>query len=79
MTAEKLSSLRARINVDIVTILIIDEVSYLGPGMLAQVDLLISQIIESKTGDPFGGLFVILMGDFLAQVDFLISQIIESD
>ena len=45
------------------SILLIDEVSVMTPVLLSLVDIVLTQVFGGKSGRPFGGKHVILVGD----------------
>ena len=62
---EKVTELRRLLAPDTLAMVIIDEISFIGPEMLAIVQRRLNEIIQND--DPnckFGGLAVVLMGDF---------------
>ncbi len=58
----KLLSIQERAQHLKLALLIIDEISFVGPEMFAQVDRRLRQIMQNN--EPFGGLAVIITGDF---------------
>ena len=44
--------------------ILIDEMSFIGPKMLTQIDALLCQAFPSKCTIPFGGFSIIILGDF---------------
>ena len=63
MTTEQMNRLRNRIDTSTLICMIIDEISYVSPNLLAQVDNRLRQLMACPEM-PFGGIAIILMGDF---------------
>lgn len=63
MTTDQLNRLRRRLDISTLALLVIDEISYISPLLLGQIDNRLRQLM-SLPEIPFGGLSVILMGDF---------------
>lgn len=61
-TASTLSILKERAKVDTIALLVIDEISNVGPRLFAHVNTRMQHIMEND--DAFGDLAVIAMGDF---------------
>jgi hypothetical protein len=58
-----LNALQARFKSEKLIMIVIDEISYISPEMLAQIDNRLRQLM-GKPETPFGGIAVLLMGDF---------------
>lgn len=63
LTTDQLNRLKHQMNAESMSLVIIDEISYLSPEMLAQIDNRLRQIM-SKPEEEFGGLSLAAMGDF---------------
>lgn len=63
MNIDQLNRLRHQINISSLALVIIDELSYLSPELLAQVDNRLRQLM-SNPETPYGGVSIITMGDF---------------
>ena len=63
LTTDQLNRLKHQMNTDKLTLVIIDEISYVMPEMLAQIDNRLRQIMSSPE-KSFGGLSIAAMGDF---------------
>lgn len=63
LCADLLNALHSRIKSEKLIIIVIDEISYISPEILAQIDNRLRQLM-GKPEVPFGGISVILMGDF---------------
>ena len=62
LSTNSLNRLRNKIDVASLGVLVIDEISYISPEFLGQIDKRMRQIMG--VDEDFGGLLVILMGDF---------------
>jgi hypothetical protein len=58
----KLATLQQQAKHQSLALLVIDEISYVGPEMLAQIELRLRQIMENDL--PFGGIAQLYLGDF---------------
>ena len=63
LPADQLNALQARFKSEKLIMIVIDEISYISPEMLAQIDNRLRQLM-GKPETPFGGIAVLLMGDF---------------
>lgn len=63
LPADQLNALHARFKSEILIMIVIDEISYISPEMLAQIDNRLRQLMANPE-TPFGGIAVLLMGDF---------------
>lgn len=63
LSTDKLNQLRSRLTTSKLILLVIDEISYISPEALGQIDNRLRQLM-GKPESPFGGLAVLLMGDF---------------
>ena len=62
MTKEKIAELRQKLQIDTLTLLIVDEVSNLRCGHIAAIDMRLRELTGRE--EPFGGIAVIFFGDF---------------
>ena len=62
LSTNSLNHLRNKIDVASLGVLVIDEISYISPEFLGQIDKRMRQIMG--VDEDFGGLLVILMGVF---------------
>lgn len=62
LSTNSLNRLRNKIDVASLGVLVIDEISYVSPEFLGQIDRRLRQIMAID--EDFGGLLVLLMGDF---------------
>ena len=63
MTTDQLNRFRQQIDTTTLALVIIDEISFLGPEMFAQIDNRLRQLL-SKPEIPYGGLSIAVWGDF---------------
>ena len=63
MTTDQLNRIRHQMDLTTIALVVIDEISFIGPEMLAQIDNRLRQLL-SKPEIPYGGLSVALCGDF---------------
>lgn len=63
LNTDQLNRLRHQMDTSSLSLVIIDEISYLSPEMLAQIDNRLRQLM-SKPENTFGGLALAAMGDF---------------
>lgn len=63
MTTDQMNRLRNRIDTSALVCMVIDEISYVSPNLLAQVDNRLRQLMACPE-ILFGGTAAILMGDF---------------
>lgn len=63
MSTDQINRLRNRFDTTTLVCLIIDEISYVSPNLLAQVDNRMRQLMANPEVS-FGGISIILMGDF---------------
>jgi hypothetical protein len=64
-TAEKIALFREEHQAGRLRLLVIDEISNLDPAFFGQLDIYLQSMIPNGEKQPFGGLAVLLMGDFL--------------
>lgn len=62
--AVKLIELGKKLGKETLVLAIIDEISFVSPEMLCIIETRLRQILTGEDGEEFGGLGVILMGDF---------------
>ena len=62
-STDQLNQLRSRLNTTNLVMLVIDEISYISPEVLGQIDNRLRQLM-AKPDIPFGGIAVLLMSDF---------------
>ena len=62
-STDQLNQLRSRLNTTNLIMLVIDEISYISPEVLGQIDNRLRQLM-AKPDIPFGGIAVLLMSDF---------------
>ena len=59
---QQLAKMQSRVNTSTLCMVVIDEISYMGPIIFGQVEARLRSLMASN--DTFGGLGIILMGDF---------------
>jgi ATP-dependent DNA helicase PIF1 len=65
LPTDKLNQLRSRLSTSKLVMLVIDEISYSTPETIGQIDNRLRQLM-GKPEIPFGGIAVLLMGDFFS-------------
>lgn len=63
MTTEQINRLKNRMDTSTLVCIIIDEISYVSPQLLAQIDNRLRQLMACPE-TSFGGISIILLGDF---------------
>lgn len=63
MTTDQLNRIHRKLDIKTLVLLIIDEISFLGPEMFAQIDSRLRQLL-SKPYTPSGGFSIAVWGDF---------------
>ncbi len=63
LSTDQLNRLRQFIDPTTIALVVIDEISYLSPELLAQIDIRLRQIMSTPE-IPFGGISIAVMGDF---------------
>ena len=63
LSTDKLNQLRSNLKTSNLILLVIDEISYISPEVLGQIDNRLRQLM-AKPEIPFGGIAILLLGDF---------------